>query len=258
MLKIGRPFRMQRGINYALEDRIENLIINKGHIFSTVIGTAPTPYRINIHFQVIPDDKWKIIIEEIAKSPLNLIKLLEGTLPEEIIEIFEVYENSLFPDVIKGGLNATCSCPDKAIPCKHIAATILYIARVLDYNPFILITLRGKTKSELLRELHLESELPKEENLLRAPEIDKYESLIKGFNVPKIGLEELLAMNEKREEEENLYFNIKKPPKVISTLENLGNPPNLENPTAFNTVFKSIYQFVTNRVYKMAMDIEEK
>ncbi|MHA1762457.1 MAG: SWIM zinc finger family protein, partial [Promethearchaeota archaeon] len=162
ILKIGRPFRMQRGINYALEDRIENLLINKGHIFSTVQGTAPTPYRVNIYFQTIPESEWKGIIEEIARSPWNLIQLLEGILPEEIIKIFEERKYSLFPDIENEGLNASCSCPDKEIPCKHIAATILYIARVLDYNPFILLELKGKNKNELLKELHL-SEASEEE-----------------------------------------------------------------------------------------------
>ncbi|MFX0070671.1 MAG: hypothetical protein ACFFAO_06235, partial [Candidatus Hermodarchaeota archaeon] len=117
ILMIGRPFRMQRGIEYAKDDkRIDNVRINKGQIFATVQGTAPTPYRVKINFEIIPNEVWSKIIAEISKSSFNLIKLLEGTLPEEIIDIFENNKSSLFPDTINR-LNAECSCPDKAVPC---------------------------------------------------------------------------------------------------------------------------------------------
>ncbi len=256
ILQLGRPFRMQRGIDYALNGKIDALSINKGHIFSTVQGTAPTPYRINIHFHVIPEEEWKKIIEEIAKSPLYLIELLEGILPEEIAETFKKYGHPLFPDITKDGLNATCSCPDKEVPCKHIAATILYIARVLDYDPFILLKLRGKTKGELLRELHLsENDI---ESRSMEEESKKIKKKIKqGFNVPKIGFEEISSQKRQMKNITELNFQFRKPPNILDIPENLGNPPNLENPTAFNAVLKAIYRFVTNEEYIMAMKLEE-
>ncbi|GAH39009.1 unnamed protein product, partial [marine sediment metagenome] len=80
----------------------------------------------NIQY-IFQEDEWKIILKKLTNKTINLIELLEGSLPEDLITIFNTSGYSLFPDASKG-LNATCSCPDKAIPCKHIAAVILYLA----------------------------------------------------------------------------------------------------------------------------------
>ena len=36
-----------------------------------------------------------------------------------------------------------CSCPDEAIPCKHLAAVIYTIANEIDRNPFLVFQLKG-------------------------------------------------------------------------------------------------------------------
>jgi len=252
ILDIGRPYRMQRGIQYAEdEDRIENLIINKGQLFATVQGTAPIPYRVKVNFDVIPDEEWDKIIVALSSKKINLIQLLEGILPQDIISIFEKVKYPLFIDASKG-LDATCSCPDQAIPCKHIAATILYIARVLDFNPFILLELRGKTKDDILKHL----------SLLQKNDVDKIEQENRNiefqFNIPKAPLENILSEQIKLEELSKIGFKFKKPGKIIETLENLGLPPNLHNPKAFRTVFDGIYRTVSLEMYSMAMKLEKE
>ncbi len=249
ILKIGRPYRMQRGIDYAKdEDRIDNLTINKGQIFATVQGTAPTPYRVKILFETISEEVWKVIIKELALKSINLIKLLEGELPEEINTIFSNANFPLFLDVSQG-LNATCSCPDQAIPCKHIASVILYIARVLDFNPFILLKLRGKTKNEILSDLSI-SKIDFDEEIR-----DEDENSVFSFNIPKISIQEIQGKKQSTADI-HIGFKFKKPGKIIETLENLGLPYNLENPKAFTTVLGSVYRSVSTYVYKMAMNIE--
>jgi len=251
ILDIGRPFRMQRGILYAEdEDRIENLIINKGQLFATVQGTAPMPYRVKVNFDIIPDEGWEKIIKALASKKINLIQLLEGDLPPDILTIFEDANYPLFLDTSKG-LNATCSCPDQAIPCKHIAATILYIARVLDFNPFILLELRGKTKDDILNSL----------SLIQTTEIDKIDKKSKDvefqFDVPKVSIKDILAEESNLEELNKIGFKFKKPGKIIETLENLGIPLNLNNPKAFETVLESIYRTVSLYMYNMAVKLDK-
>ena len=36
-----------------------------------------------------------------------------------------------------------CSCPDWAVPCKHLAAVIYVISREIDANPFLVLKLHG-------------------------------------------------------------------------------------------------------------------
>jgi uncharacterized Zn finger protein len=244
---------MQRGIEYAKDhQRIDNLSLNPGQIFATVQGTAPTPYRVKINFDVIPKEDWQKILKDLTKYPLNLIELLEGHLPQDIIHIFEESGYSLFPEAEKS-INATCSCPDKEIPCKHIAAVILYIARVLDYNPLLLLELRGKSKIRLLKDLNLisgsedatESEIP-----------EKNDNIEFKFNIPQIEIQDLQKIHESFKEgveDYTLHFTIRKPGKIIETVENLGVPPNIET-KAFEIVLKAIYQKLSSTSYKMSLD----
>jgi len=253
-LKVGRPFRMQRGIEYVKDERrIENLSISTGQIFATVQGTAPTPYRVKINFEPILEEGWKILLKELAKKTINLIELLEGFLPEDIITIFDENGYSLFLNASKG-LNATCSCPDTAIPCKHIAAVILYIARVLDYNPFLLLELRGKSKSEILNELSLGQGVKSKNELEKVSTTSNIEFK---FNVPKISIVELSSDQKKSDTDINDYnigFTFRKPGKIIETLENLGIPQNIEN-KAFEIVLRAIYRKITSNIYDISSEL---
>ncbi|MHA1104846.1 MAG: SWIM zinc finger family protein [Promethearchaeota archaeon] len=249
-LKSGRPFRMQRGIEYAKdEERIDNFSISKGQIFATVQGTAPTPYRVKINFDLIPEVGWEKIIKELSTRLLYIIELLEGSLPQDVITIFENNGYSLFPDAAKG-LDSTCSCPDKAVPCKHIAAVILYLARVLDYNPFLLLELRGKSKEEILEDLSLAQPM---ENTVESEDDSVEDNVDFKFNVPKIFIQDI-PERDSETEELIIGFNIKKPGKIIETLENLGTPQNIEN-KAFEIVLRAIYRKITSKIHNISLEL---
>ncbi|MBY9002668.1 MAG: SWIM zinc finger family protein [Candidatus Lokiarchaeota archaeon] len=250
-LKIGRPFRMQRGIDYAKdEERIDNISISAGQIFATVQGTAPTPYRVKINFEIIPDEGWDMIVKDLSTKLSYLIILLEGSLPQNIITIFEKNGYSLFPDA-SNGLDSTCSCPDKAIPCKHIAAIILYLTRVIDYNPFLLLELRGKSKDKILDDLSLSRSKESKNESENGSAVKEFEFK---FNVPKISIQEL-SKQDSDIDQDTIGFNIKKPGKFIETLENLGIPQTVSN-KAFMIVFKDIYQKITGKIHEMSLEFK--
>ena len=253
-LKIGRPFRMQRGIEYVKDERrIDNLSISSGQIFATVQGTAPTPYRVKIKFDPILEEGWAKILKKLANKIINLIELLDGSLPEDIIAIFDESEYSLFPDASQG-FNATCSCPDTAIPCKHIAAVILYIARVLDYNPLLLLELRGKSKNEILNDLSLvqDGKSTKGSEEVSTTKNGKFK-----FNLPEVSIQDL---SDKQKgsgiDDFSIGFKLKKPGKIIETLENLGVPQNIEN-KAFEIVLRAIYRTITSKIYESSLEISK-
>ncbi len=250
-LNIGRPFRMQRGIEYAKdEERIDNLSISAGQIFATVQGTAPTPYRVKINFKIIPDEGWNIIVKELSTKLSYLIELLEGSLPQNIIAIFEKNGYSLYPDA-SNGLDSTCSCPDKAVPCKHIAAVILYLTRVIDYNPFLLLELRGKSKENILDDLSLSHSLEGKSEFENASNVKNIEFK---FNVPKISIQELSKQHS--DNDQDIGFSIKKPGKMIETIENLGVPQTIEN-KAFMIVLRDIYQKITTISHEMSLEFKK-
>jgi uncharacterized Zn finger protein len=259
LLKIGRPFRMRRGINYAEdEERINNLTLHKGEIFGLVQGTAPTPYRVRINFNLIPDVIWDEILDTFSSKLINLANLLEGRLPEELIDLFQEQKISLYPDA-SSGLNAKCSCPDQAIPCKHIAAVILYVARVIDYNPFILLELRGKNRGELIQSfgLSMQVDQQKEEQPRKKESTSPKDSNLS--NIPTIGRDEILStFGEITEEKIAIDFNFRKPRAGSNFIQNFGLPENLEYEKEFQVVLTRIYNTVRRNIYKKAVLSEKK
>ncbi|MGV9206010.1 MAG: SWIM zinc finger family protein [Promethearchaeia archaeon] len=254
LLKIGRPFRMRRGINYAEdEERINNLTIHKGEIFATVQGTAPSPYRVRINFVPISDEIWDEVLGTFSEKIINLAQLLEGTLPEELISLFEEQNMTLFPDS-SSGLNAKCSCPDKAVPCKHIAAVILYLARVIDYNPFLLLKLRGKNREELIQKFGLTFQTTEGKEELKI-KMEAHEKEKTFSNIPAIDVGEVTSKfaNDATSTLKDIEFHFRQPKSRNSIVHNFGVPQNLEYQKEFKIVMDKIYVKVMASAYKKAI-----
>ena len=67
-------------------------------------------------------------------------KLVSGEFPEELKEVFSS-KGGLFPSPKE--ISFSCSCPDWALMCKHVAAVMYGIGVKFDENPFYFFTLRG-------------------------------------------------------------------------------------------------------------------
>src|SRR5258708_34903246 len=65
---------------------------------------------------------------------------------------FGAVKLSLFPPDLKE-LEPSCSCPDWANPCKHIAAVYYLLAERFDEDPFLIFKLRGRTKEQIIEVL---------------------------------------------------------------------------------------------------------
>ena len=80
-----------------------------------------------------------------AARALPLAKLLAGEMPHDIEEVLAACRLALFPRS-DDELRATCTCPDGANPCKHIAAVYYILAERFDEDPFLIFTWRGRTR----------------------------------------------------------------------------------------------------------------
>ena len=65
---------------------------------------------------------------------------MEGDFPEELREAF-LQQGGLFPEPKEIGFS--CSCPDWADMCKHVAAALYGVGTRLDTDPVLFFTLRG-------------------------------------------------------------------------------------------------------------------
>lgn len=141
--------RLIRGREYANDGRVQKISLEPGMVTSLVSGSRKSPYFVSISLEPFPESIWKKLSYEIAKNSLFVIEMLQDRMPESVEDIFQASRLSLFPTHLDQ-LYSDCDCPDKANPCKHIAATYYILAQHFDLDPFLIFTLRGRTKTQIL------------------------------------------------------------------------------------------------------------
>jgi uncharacterized Zn finger protein len=150
-----------------------------------------------------------------AEQAIFSATLLAGEMPQEIEEAFATAQVPLFPRSARD-LSATCSCPDPAVPCKHIAAVYYLLGERFDSDPFLLFELRGRDKEQIGAALRAERAESADE--LLAPE----EPLVE--RAP--GLAELLAeFDEPGEPLDEITPQIALPELEAPLLRRYGPPP---------------------------------
>ncbi|UWP84717.1 SWIM zinc finger family protein [Dactylosporangium fulvum] len=144
--------RLTRGRNYARAGQVLSLDITPGAVEATVQGSRPKPYEARIGLAVFPGDVWARVEAALAAEALGAAKLLAGELPPHVEDVFTGAGAPLFPARITD-LGLHCSCPDSAVPCKHLAATFYLLAERFDADPFQILLWRGRARDALLANL---------------------------------------------------------------------------------------------------------
>ena len=132
--------RIDRGKRYVRNGSVIDLKIHKGKISARVQGTRKTPYKIEIRISPLSEEKCQNIIQKCGRKIENMEELLNGNFPLEMQELFQG-KDGLFPTPKEIGF--TCSCPDWALMCKHVAAALYGVGVRLDENPLLFFELRG-------------------------------------------------------------------------------------------------------------------
>ncbi len=144
--------RLTRGRSYARLGQIVSLDIEPGIVKAKVQGSMLKPYRVEIRLQPLSRADWERITEAMASQAIFAAKLLAGEMPKNIEEAFSAVHLSLFPTAGRE-LVTSCSCPDWANPCKHVAAVYYLLAERFDEDPFLIFKLRGRTKEQIIQAL---------------------------------------------------------------------------------------------------------
>lgn len=141
--------RLPRGARYARNGSVKSIEINGGKISARVAGSRPTPYKETIEVPQFDKVRVKAFVDGLVDHPLILASLLQRKLDPEVLRIAESSGLKVFPTSWKD-LGMKCSCPDWAVPCKHLAAVIYKVSEEIDNNPFLVFELHGL---DLLAEL---------------------------------------------------------------------------------------------------------
>ena len=144
--------RLNRGRSYARGGQVLEIDIKPGTVGARVQGSRRTPYKVSIELQPLGQTQWVRVLDALAEQALFAAQLLNGEMPPDVEQVFEAVHVPLFP-ASKGDLETSCSCPDWANPCKHVAAVYYLLGEQFDQNPFLLFMLRGKTKEDIIDEL---------------------------------------------------------------------------------------------------------
>ena len=149
--RLGHAYsnRLPRGRSYARAGRVVDLAMGAGEATAGVVGTRRKPYEVRIGLKTFSKSQWKRVIDVLAGRARITVALLRGELPAQIGESLQTHGIQLFP-LSKTDLETSCSCPDWANPCKHVAAVHYVLAAALDMDPFLIFVLRGLGREAVL------------------------------------------------------------------------------------------------------------
>jgi uncharacterized Zn finger protein len=125
---------------------VVDLQVNGGEINAKVMGSAL--YKVVVKVAPLPKARWKSICEDCAGSIDSLVELLQGRLSKAVMERVCQQETGLFP--APSEITLSCSCPDWASMCKHVAAVLYGIGARLDEQPDLVFKLRAVDHAELI------------------------------------------------------------------------------------------------------------
>ncbi len=140
--------RLPRGRTYARNGSILDLQLVEGRIDALVSGSRL--YEVGIRIDTLPAARWSAIQEECAGQIDSLVELLQGQLSRGVMEVVTRAGTGLFPSPRE--IRLSCSCPDWAVMCKHVAAVLYGVGNRLDHAPEMLFSLRGVDPSAMVEE----------------------------------------------------------------------------------------------------------
>jgi uncharacterized Zn finger protein len=138
--------RLPRGRTYVRNGSVIDLRIAKGEVAALVVGSDL--YQVKATIAPVTGTRWKAICRDCAGSIDSLVELLQGRFAKGVMDRVCRKGDGLFPAPSEIALS--CSCPDWADMCKHIAAVLYGVGARLDQKPELLFMLCGVDQSELL------------------------------------------------------------------------------------------------------------
>jgi uncharacterized Zn finger protein len=149
--------RVPRGRTYVRNGSVVDLQVAKGEVTAHVSGSEL--YRIKITITPVPPHHWKSICRDSTGSIDSLVELLGGRLAKGVMDRVCRKGDGLFPAPKE--IKLSCSCPDWADMCKHVAAALYGVGARLDEKPELLFLLRGVDANDLLSAAGENVPLPK-------------------------------------------------------------------------------------------------
>jgi uncharacterized Zn finger protein len=138
--------RIPRGRTYVRNGSVIDLQITPGKVEALVSGSSI--YSVQVGVAPASQAKWKSVCARCAGGIDSLVELLQGRFSKGVMEHLCEQGTGLFPTPRE--IQFSCSCPDIAMMCKHIAAVLYGVGARLDHQPELLFRLRKVNEQDLL------------------------------------------------------------------------------------------------------------
>jgi uncharacterized Zn finger protein len=140
--------RLPRGRTYVRNGSVIDLHVAPGVVNALVMGSSL--YRVCIKVVPLADTVWTKVRKECGGKISSLVELLQGRLSHSVMETVARRGEGLFPS--PKDITLSCSCPDWAEMCKHVAAALYGVGVRLDQQPELLFHLRKVNHQDLIIE----------------------------------------------------------------------------------------------------------
>lgn len=140
--------RLPRGRSYVRNGSVCHLEVAKGKIEAIVSGSEL--YDVKVTVSELPRTVWADVKRRCSRGIGSLLELLQGRLSDAVMSVVTDRDRGLFPKPRE--IRLSCSCPDWATMCKHVAAVLYGVGVRLDEKPELLFLLRGVDAHELVAE----------------------------------------------------------------------------------------------------------
>ena len=138
--------RLPRGRTYLRNGSVVDLQVGRGRVTALVSGSAM--YDVQVTVGPVPRACWRAICRDCSGAIDSLVELLQGRLSKGVMTRLCEEKTGLFPS--PKDILFTCTCPDWASMCKHVAAVLYGIGARLDRQPELLFTLRKVDQQDLI------------------------------------------------------------------------------------------------------------
>jgi uncharacterized Zn finger protein len=140
--------RLPRGRTYVRNGSVVDLQIGKGEISARVSGSSL--YTVKITISPLAAKRWTDLCSACTESFDSMVSLLAGKFDDAVMKKVCDPKSGLFPAPRE--IRFSCSCPDSASMCKHIAAVLYGVGARIDLDPMQLFVLRNVDPKEMIRE----------------------------------------------------------------------------------------------------------
>lgn len=144
--------RLPRGRSYVRNGLVIDLDIAGGEVKALVSGSRI--YKVSVNVTPVTKARWRSICQDCTGGIDSLVELLQGRFSKGVMERVCLQKTGLFPSPDE--IEFSCSCPDWATLCKHIAAVLYGIGARLDKQPELLFKLHQVDQNELIAKAGME------------------------------------------------------------------------------------------------------